>query len=257
MTIGAAALGQRVTVDRGDVALELGVLAGLAVDPEHRIEDHALVTRGALLRLSKRGHDEVRLGRLEVLAQLLDEPHEVFLVLAGMGSVVAVLVSLPPEEARDFVALGVGVVLAEVGENLLRPSHVSVVLHTGIPSDGHGLCALVPRVWGLLVARIDLALVLILLRARRQHVPTERAVADAALEDHDRGFRGMTHVMSDADLRADIAARDGHELVVELPHATRAAAHDAHVADILSHGPVALIIDKVGVETLLLHRVLE
>ena len=30
----------------------------------------------------------------------------------------------------------------------------------------------------------------------------------------------MTHVMSDANLRANIAARDGHELVVERPHST-------------------------------------
>ena len=67
----------------------------------------------------------------------------------------------------------------------------------------------------------------------------------------------MTHVMSDANLRANIAARDGHELVVELPHATGAASHDAHVADILSHGPITIVVDEVGVEPLLLHRVLE
>ena len=63
--------------------------------------------------------------------------------------------------------------------------------------------------------------------------------------------------MSDAELRADLAARDGHELIVELSRAARSAPHDAHVADILSNGPLTFVVDEVGVEPLLLHRVLE
>ena len=173
VTVGATALGQGVAVDGGDIALELGVLAGLAVDPEHRIEDYALVTCGALLGLPECGDDELGLRRIELSAQLLDEPNEVIFILAGMGGVVAILVSLPPEEASDFVVLGVGVVFVELVKDPLRPGHVSVVLHAGIPSDGLGLGALVPRVWRLLVTRVDFAFVFILLGARRQQVPAE------------------------------------------------------------------------------------
>ena len=74
---GAAAFGQRVAVNGGDVALELGVLAGFAVDREHGIEDLPSVVGGALLGLAECGADELRVGRIEVLAQLLDEMNKV------------------------------------------------------------------------------------------------------------------------------------------------------------------------------------
>ena len=93
------------------------------------------------------------------------------------------------------------------------------------------------------------------LAARRQQVPAQSAIADTTLEDHHRRIGDMPHVMPDTDLRADVAALDGHPLVVEDPHAAGAASHDAHVANVLALRPIAIVVDEVGVQLLLLHRV--
>ena len=54
----------------------------------------------------------------------------------------------------------------------------------------------------------------------------------------------VADVVADANLRSDGAAFDGHPFIVEDLHVTGAAPHDAHVADILSLRPVALVIDQ-------------
>ena len=63
--------------------------------------------------------------------------------------------------------------------------------------------------------------------------------------------------MPDADFRADPATLDGHPFVVELPAATKAAAHHTHVAHVLALGPVAGVIDEIGVEFLVFYRVFQ
>ena len=133
-----------MAVNGGDVALELRVLAGFAVDREHGIKDLPSVVGGALLGLAERGTDELRVGRIEVLAQLLDEMHEVLLVSAGKRGTTAVPIALPPEEARDLVFLRTGVILVEFSQHLLRSGNIAVVLHAGVPVDLLRLRAFLP-----------------------------------------------------------------------------------------------------------------
>ena len=113
-----------------------------------------------------------------------------------MASVAAVLLALPEEEASDFIFGRAGVVLSEFGEDLLRVGDVVVVLLAGVPLDR--FAGLVdprrrrraralggvdrPGVGAVLVAGVDLAFEDVPLAARRQEVPAQAAVADAALE---------------------------------------------------------------------------
>ena len=65
-------------------------------------------------------------------------------------------------------------------------------------------------------------------------------------------------MMADAKFRANLTLPDGHPLVIEKPRFTRAAtSHHAHIADVLTFGPLALFIDEIGIEVLFLHRVFE
>jgi hypothetical protein len=86
------------------------------------------------------------------------------------------------------------------------------------------------------------------LASRRQQIPAQRAVADAALEDQHGRVHGLAELMADPDLRPDLAAGDGHPLVVEPAHAAGPAPHDANVADVRTFGPLARDVDEVGVE---------
>ena len=75
-------------------------------------------------------------GRLELRAPCLDEVDEVFLVAGVVGGVRAVLVALPPDEARDLVAL-VGILrvaFAEIVEHVVDGGGVVVILLAGIPA---------------------------------------------------------------------------------------------------------------------------
>ena len=49
----------------------------LGVDRQHGVEELSAVVRGALLGLAERRTDELRVGRIELLAQLLDEMHKI------------------------------------------------------------------------------------------------------------------------------------------------------------------------------------
>ena len=93
--------------------------------------------------------------------------------------------------------------------------------------------------------------------SRRQQVPAQGTVADAALQNQDRRLDSVAYVVADAKLRAYLSALDGHPLVVEAPHATGATTHDAHVADVFSFSPITGHIYEVGVQVLFLNRVFE
>ncbi len=58
--------------------------------------------------LAKRGTDELRVRRIEILAKLLDQMNKVLLVSAGEGGTAAIPIALPPEEAGDLVFLRAG-----------------------------------------------------------------------------------------------------------------------------------------------------
>ena len=53
MTAGTASFRERVGVDGGDIALELWVLAGFAVDRKHGVKDLPSVVSGILMSLAK------------------------------------------------------------------------------------------------------------------------------------------------------------------------------------------------------------
>ena len=66
-------MAQWFAIDGGDVALELRILAGLAVDCELGFENQAFVAFCTFGGLAERGTNELRLGGIEVLTQLRDE----------------------------------------------------------------------------------------------------------------------------------------------------------------------------------------
>ena len=247
-------------VNGGDVALEPGVSAAFAVHRQHCVEDLAVVATVALLGLAEGGEDEGGLGRVEVLAQGFDETHEVRFVAAGVGLVVAVLVTLPPAEAGDLVALRARIVGVELRQHLLRVGGVVVILLAGIPRDGLRVGALFPAVGRLLVTGVDpgrllagllvLGAVLVAFAPRWQQVPAETAVADAALED-EHGFRErLAELMADADFRPDGLALDRQPFVVVDAHAAAPTDHHADVADFIPLGPLAGVVHEEGVELL-------
>ena len=102
MAAGTASYRERRAVNGGDVALELEVLAGSAVDREHGIKDHPSVVSGALPGLAKRGADELRVGCIEVVTQLFDQMNTFFLLSAVNRGTTAVPIALPPKEAHNL-----------------------------------------------------------------------------------------------------------------------------------------------------------
>jgi len=93
--------------------------------------------------------------------------------------------------------------------------------------------------------------------ARRQQVPAQSTIANATLEYEYRRFGSLPDVMTDTDFRADPSALDGHPLVIETSHATGAAAHDPHVAHVLTFRPFPRVVHQVRIQLLRLHRVLQ
>ena len=72
MAVAATALGHGVRVDGCNIAFELGVLAGCAVNGEMGFEDLATVAFLALDRFAHRAEHELRIRGIEVFAQCLD-----------------------------------------------------------------------------------------------------------------------------------------------------------------------------------------
>ena len=94
--------------------------------------------------------------------------------------------------------------------------------------------------------------------AWREKVPTKTPVSNAAFKNHDRSIDSLANVMTNSNLRTDLAFPDLHPLVVELPRFTRASTpHHADVAHILALGPITLVINKVRIEIFFLHGMLE
>jgi len=134
-------------------------------------------------------------------------------------------------------------------------------LHAGVPLDLLGLGTLDPLFRCALVPGMNPGDTLGIgelkaLTSRRQQVPAQGTITDAALKNQDRSVDGVANVVADAKLRADLAALDGHPLVIETPHATSAAAHHPYIPNIHAHGPVSRLIYKVRVQFLLLYRTL-
>ncbi len=122
----------------GNVTLELRVFAVLAVNGELGLEDVLLIDVAlvALLGLAECRTDELGVGGVKVLAQLLDEIDKIQFVAAGVSGIVTILVALPEEEPRDLVPLRSRVILVKVRKHFLRIRGVIVILLAGIPFDG-------------------------------------------------------------------------------------------------------------------------
>ena len=205
------------------------------------------------------GEDEFRVRRGVIFAQRRDEPREVLLVMRGVDGVL-ILVALPPHEARDFVALPfvVGINFCEVGERRFGIGHVVVVLLARIPRDALRLGALHPRIRRVLVAREDLGdflpaalgdFRLESLTARRQQIPAEAAVADAAFQNEHRFIEELAHHKTEADFRSDgVPVVRGRAQRTALLHA------GIVIEDILPHRPLSRIIEQ---KRILLFRLCE
>ena len=238
-------------LDGPHIALELLVLALLAVDGELGFgHGQAVALEFFPIECDGREH-KVRLGCLEVLAQGLDEVHQVLLVAARVGCVL-VLVPLPEDEPGHLVtlALVIRIVLREVRQDLFGVSSIRVVLLAGVPVDGFWFCALVPGEGCLLVAGVDLSIEFVLLAARGQQIPAEAAVAGAGLEDEDGLLMDVSHDVTKLQFDADEAALDGQR-VLSVIHSC------LHIMHVLTRGPVPFLVEKMRVLALRLGQVLQ
>ena len=86
--------------------------------------------------------------------------------------------------------------------------------------------------------------------ARRQEIPTERTVADGALENQYRRVQRIAELMANAGFDADLVTRNSQPIVAT--HATAAvrtaAALRVDIAHVHPLGPVARFIHHEGVE---------
>jgi len=83
MAAGASALREWVRVDEAHLVLEFGVVA--LGNGFHRVENFPVASLGAFLGLTERCGDEPGIGRIEVLAQVLDELDRGLYIWAGRG----------------------------------------------------------------------------------------------------------------------------------------------------------------------------
>ena len=80
-------------------------------------DDHFFITCCAVfVGLAEGGDDHLGFGGIEFLAESLEELHEIFSIHGRVSRIVAVLISLPPQEAGDFITLATGIVLIEILE---------------------------------------------------------------------------------------------------------------------------------------------
>ena len=152
--------------------------------------------------------------------------------------------------------------LADFSQDLFRPVNIPIVLHTGVPADLLGFGALLPALGRSLVPGVHPGDALGIrelkaLAAGWQQIPAQSTVADTTLENQYGRIGHVPDMMPNPDLGSNLATLDGHPLVAEQLHRPSAASHDAHVADILTFRPFPSVIDQVGIEFLLLHRVFE
>ena len=234
---------------------------------EHAVDDELLIALGVILvGLTEGGDDHLGFWGIEFLAEGVEEAAEIFFIHRGVSFVVAILVTLPPEESSDFISLSAGVVFLEIGEDFLGAVNVAVILHTGLPADGLGLGAFFPLQRGLSVSGVDHGLLVAFIvglfvfvgrTSGSKNVPSETAVSDAAFEDENGLAVEVTHVMADADFRTDFAAADV-EPSAFLNAATGAtASHREDIADVLPLNPVTLVIGEEGVEVFLFDGIFE
>ena len=103
------------------------------------------------------------------------------------------------------------------------------------------------------------------LGAWRQQIPTQSAIANAALQQHCRSLRAIeTHGKPDAKIRTDgifLCRINAHPLVVvQCANGSirTTATHDSDVANMVQLGPVVfLLINKVWVATFNASRMLQ
>ena len=186
---------------------------------------------------------ERRVGCLELPPQRLDQPHQVGFVPTRMRRV-PVLVSLPPDEARDLPGVLVvgGGVVGEVLEDLADVGDEVVVLLAGVPVDGRAGIVLGPGRWIVLVTRVDSPAVFEALAPRRQDVPAEASVALGGLDEKHRLVVSITDRDPESEFGTD-EIRPGAESGLQ-PTATISGG-DLDAPDIVTHPPVAGVVEQV------------
>lgn len=191
---GAGRVLERVGVHRSNAALELGVLCSVG-DILHCIKDQTTAILGTLHRLSQRCSDELCAWRIVLEPELFDELDEVCFVEPGHLHVPRVAVTLPPEEACDLVAAGAGVERGEVLQDFACTKHVAIILDARVPADWLWRGPLDPPLRAVVVASVDVRDVVLGELGPRaawwEQVPTQRPVAGAAFQGHDR-FGGVS-----------------------------------------------------------------
>lgn len=129
MAVGCAAHAEWVCINSDYIALELRIFASLAVHSHLGVKDQAVIASLIIFcGLAKRAEHERCIRCVEILAQRLDQVHEVLLVTAGVRRVITILVALPPDKTGNLIFGGSGLVLADIGEDFFRVRGVVVVL---------------------------------------------------------------------------------------------------------------------------------
>ena len=140
------------------------------------------------------------------------------------------------------------VMLGGLGHFTLGPAGITHLIIIGRGNQGDLLAS-------LLVGRLDL----VPRAAGREQVPTERTVADRALENQDRRIDGIAKVLSYARLYADLASGNSQPVIApnSTPTVRATAALRVHVANVLAGSPFTHVIDHEGIEIFLLHCMFE
>ena len=135
MAVSASTQGKWIGIYRGDITLELRILAGSSIHGELGIKDLSTITATSFCCLPQRGQNELRVGGVEILAQYLDEGDQILLILAGVRSASTIFFTLPKKETRDLELRRARVIGSYVRQYLLGIGGVVVVLFACIPLD--------------------------------------------------------------------------------------------------------------------------
>ena len=94
------------------------------------------------------------------------------------------------------------------------------------------------------------------LTARWQQIPTQCTVPNGTLENHHGCLGRLGNRVPNPDLDSNVAL-DRHPLIVEQFHGSTATAHHTNVANVIPDRPIALVINQVGVQFLLVDGMLQ
>ena len=218
-------------VHRGNRAGELRML--LRIAHGHLRLPHAVPWAGRepVAVKADRGDDGRHLRRGELLAEILDQVHQMPFVLFLGG--VAILVALEPGEAGDLVALS-PVARHDLGDPGKRVPHA--LHHQPVFEPLPLVGARLPR----RAAR------------RRPEVPGERAVAHRRLDEQHRLIVERAHHEPEADLRSDrVAPMSEHAQGRALAPLGDPGFLER---DVVADRPRSLLVEQVGKLSFLLHE---